>query len=253
MYTSPYCKELLNTDIPLKTIINRSKKVNTKNLAKYKQTLATSRSKSKSQSRSKSGSKSMRGVVVTGFESHHNQTKSPAKSLSKSKSKSVTSPSGKSRSKSKSVSKALGVGKSRRKQLKEKTEADLRNKLMNEIKNEHNRSKSQKRQKGLESLVPQNQKAQLKGFEPKDPASPTKHRKNYCCSPNKDQLPLKKSANSKWSNNQQSAKKDQQRNASRSGSKPRDRSARSQSRKIKTIFYKDGDSHIDMQNSKFSP
>lgn len=36
MYTSPYCKELLATDIPLKTIINRSKKVNTKNLNKFK-------------------------------------------------------------------------------------------------------------------------------------------------------------------------------------------------------------------------
>lgn len=124
---------------------------------------------------------------------------------------------------------------------------------MNEIKTEHNKSKSQKRQKGLESLVPQSQKAQLRGYEPKDPTSPTKHRKNYCCSPGQDRIPLKKSANSKWSNNQQSARKEQERNPSRSGSRARDRSARSQSRKIKTIFYKDGDSHIDMQNSKFSP
>lgn len=141
MYTSPYCKELLNTDIPLKTIINRSKKVNSKNIAKYKQTLAASRSKSRSHSKSKSGSKSMRGVVVTGFESNHSHQQSPSKSPNKSQ-RSAASPEGKSRSKSKSISKALGVGKSRRKQLKDKTEAELRDKLLKEIKDEHNRSKS---------------------------------------------------------------------------------------------------------------
>ena len=92
MYTSPYCKELLNTDIPLKTIITRSKKVNTKNIAKYKQTLAASRSKSRSHSKSKSGSKSMRGVIVTGFESNHSQVQSPGKRQGKSQNKSVASP-----------------------------------------------------------------------------------------------------------------------------------------------------------------
>lgn len=65
MYTSPYCKELLNTDIPLKTIISRSKKVNTKNLTKFKESAA--KSKSRSKSKSKSLAKSMRGTVITGF------------------------------------------------------------------------------------------------------------------------------------------------------------------------------------------
>ena len=155
--------------------------------------------------------------MVTGFESGHKHPNSPGKSPSKSNASAASSTS-RAKTKSKSISKALGIGKSRRKQLKEKNEAELREQLLKQIKSEHSKSKSQKRQKGLESLVPSDKKQQLKGFEPKEPGSPTKHRKNYCSSHEKHRVPLKKSANSKWSNNQQSARKDQM-TVSRSGSK----------------------------------
>ena len=205
MYTSPYCKELLNTDIPLKTIISRSKKVNSKNLTKFKQSAA--KSKSRSKSRSKSLSKSMRGTVVTGF------IVSPPKSRGKrsvsnasidspkmdNKNKSISgfgnlSQSPNAKTKSRSISRTLGIGKSRRKQLKDQKEKQIKEEVIEFIKSEKSKSKAKKRENGIQNLLPVDLRAKVKGFVPKDPTSPTKHRKNHCSNDKKkeDKLPLKK-------------------------------------------------------------
>lgn len=81
MYTSPYCKELLATDIPLKTIISRSKKVNSKNMAKFKAAQASNRNKYRNGSKSKSltrrsGNKSGYNSLRQSFKSQKLKTSS---------------------------------------------------------------------------------------------------------------------------------------------------------------------------------
>lgn len=273
LYTSPYCKELLNTSIPLKTIISRSKKVNTKNLTKYKNTLAQSKSKSKSRSPSKV--KSMRGTVVSGFDLSPGRNRGQRSPSKKSPSKNSKDAERKARSasKSRSISKSMGIGKSRRKQLKEQNEKTFREQMMKEIEDEQKKSKSKKRDEGIKNLLPASLRPLSKAFVPKDPTSPTMHRKNYCSKDKKcghtheqDLLPIKKSAkDAKWTNHFTKELRDanvhnnHSKSRSKSNKKNRIRSdntqkhERSQSRKIKSIFYKDGTSHTDIQSSKFSP
>lgn len=123
------------------------------------------------------------------------------------------------------------------------------------IKSEKSKSKAKKRENGIQNLLPVDLRAKVKGFVPKDPTSPTKHRKNHCSNDKKkeDKLPLKKSANSKWNNNVINKNSQGQTKKNRDSKSVNDRHERSQSRKIKSIFYKDGFSHTDIQSSKFSP
>lgn len=105
------------------------------------------------------------------------------------------------RNKSRSISKTLGVGKSRRKQLRDQKDKELKEQVIKRIREERSKSKAAKRETGIYNMMPMSIRSRTKGFEPKDPTLPTKHRKNHC-SPGKNAvMPLRKSTNKKWSNN----------------------------------------------------
>jgi hypothetical protein len=109
-------------------------------------------------------------------------------------------------------------------------------------------------------MIPPNLRVKTKDYQPKNPLDPTRHRKNHC-SPNKDKteenMPLRKSAPRKWSNNYSNYKKEKRTKIMeldrKRSEKLREKLTRSKSRKMKQLFYKDGSSHRSIQNSKFSP
>jgi hypothetical protein len=122
---------------------------------------------------------------------------SPAKSNVSGKTGVSKSPN--RRNKSKSVTKHMGIGKSRRKQLREQKDKALREGVIRKIQKERSISKAEKREQNIKNMLPPSLRVKAKGFEPKDPLSPTRHRAAQC-EPNLKNMPLKKSAK-KWSNN----------------------------------------------------
>jgi hypothetical protein len=182
-YTSPYCKELMACDIPLKTIISRSKKINSKNLAKFK----SGQKSHKGQNRSKSKKSQNRGrsnvrdgsMKVSGFRAHspaQSQISKNSKILKNGRNASKSIPRAKTRSKSRTKQKTFKAGSSRRKLQKTKAQKQKKLDLEKSINLKKQEKRTAQRNENIAKLLPPGQKVK----PVKSPLAPTKHRKARC-------------------------------------------------------------------------